>query len=339
MVMVKLFRFLVFTALLILSSCNSDRLNISEPNVQVDFKLVRIEQDWQPSADIQLFHEKYTADFPDLYAYYLGACLQVGRMEDSSTVENIRLFLEDSFMLELNMFLNQEFKDFAQVEDIKSAMKYLKYYYPEGKIPSTVATYNSAFSNSVISSPTEIGIGLERYLGEENNFIQQLPEQVFFQYIKRQMDARFLVRDVMMSWVSTNYFDEIQDDKTIAEQLIDWGKIYYTVEATIPAAEKDILLRYFPEDLQWALDNEKAFWNYLVEENVLFKREQKIARNIFGDGPFTPGLPIEEKAPARFGHFLGWRIVKSFMNSEKQVSVKDLADIDYKEILKSYKVN
>jgi len=336
--MAKLFLFFVFTWLFVLTSCKSDRLNISVPNETIDVNLVRIEQDWQNTKNVPAVHEKYSMEFPDLYAYYLGACLQVGRMEDSTVVENIQLFLKDSFMIELNLFLNKQFDDFPQFDEIRTAMKYLKYYYSEGSIPSTIVTYNSAFSNSVISSPTEIGIGLERYLGEQNSFIQQLPEQVFFQYIKRQMDERFLVRDVMMSWVATNYFDEIQDDQTIAEQLVEWGKVYYTVEATLPNSTKDVLLRYFPEDLQWALDNEKAFWNYLVEENVLFKREQKIARNIFGDGPFTPGLPIEDKAPARLGQFLGWRIVKNFMNSEKEVSVKDLAELDYKQILKTYKV-
>lgn len=339
-----LYRILILTLFTtIFYSCESDRLLIPVPDEAVSIEVVRVEQEFAKvtsTTDMKYVHENLKATIPDLYAYYLGACLQAGRMEDSSAHENLMLFLEDPYMIRVHEQLAKNFEDISdEINEVEDAMKYLKYYFPEGALPKYLVTYNSAFSNSVISAPKEIGIGLERYLGGDNELIKELPEQVFFQYIKNQMDRRFLSRDVMMSWIGTHYFSEIDDNTTIAEQLIEWGKLYYVVEATLPRMDKDVILRYSAEDLDWAMKNEIAFWKYLVEENTLFKREQKIARNIFGEGPFTPGLPIEEKAPARLGHFLGWRIVKNYMNTEKEITIEQLVSMDYKKILKTYKID
>src|SRR5690606_2811 len=121
------------------------------------------------------------------YAYYLGVCLKAGRMEDSTVHENLLLFLEDPYMIQVHAELSENFRDISEEEhEIKEGMSYLKYYFPNGTLPKYLVTYNSAFSNSVVSSPLEIGIGLERYLGGDNDLIKELPEQVFFQYIKNQ---------------------------------------------------------------------------------------------------------------------------------------------------------
>jgi uncharacterized protein YjaZ len=101
--------------------------------------------------------------------------------------------------------------------------------------------------------------------------------------------------------------------------------------------DKSILLRYDDKEYTWADVNEGNFWRFLVEQNALFKHNSTIASNIFNDGPFTPGLPIEDKAPARLGHYLGWKIVKGFMDEHPEITLKQLILLDYKQILKSYK--
>lgn len=326
--------------LLTITACKSDRLDITVPEKEVAIGLVRMEQDFVKITsveDAQMKHRQYEGSFPELYAYYLGACLQAGRMEDSLVHENLYLFLRDTFMSGLNSELVNRFSDFPEYELIKNGFRYYSYYFPESTLPEKLVTYNSAFSNSVISSPHEIGIGLERYLGADDPFIKKLPEQVFFQYIKKQMERKFMVRDAMMSWIGSNHFPEVDDNLVIAEQLVHWGKLLYLVEATLPRESKAVLLRYDEEEYKWAEENEIAFWKYLVEENFLFKREQKVARNIFSDGPFTPGLPIEEKAPPRLGQFLGWKIVKQYMDENKAVELKEMISVDYKTILKTYK--
>jgi hypothetical protein len=215
----------------------------------------------------------------------------------------------------------------------------MRHHFPKSPLPKHLIFYNSLFSNSVVSSENTIGVGLERYLGEKSASIQKLPEDPYYPYIKKRMDRQFLVRDMMFSWLSSNLLTEIKDDRELADVMIQWGKMFYILEACLPNEEKSKILRYFPEEYEWALLNEKEFWSFLVAQNSLFKRDYKVALNLFADGPFTSGLPIGEKeqAPPRLGQFLGWRIVKNFMNENDTVSLEELIDMNFRTILKSYK--
>jgi uncharacterized protein YjaZ len=60
--------------------------------------------------------------------------------------------------------------------------------------------------------------------------------------------------------------------------------------------------------------------------------------NLFSDGPFTSGLPIGDEAPPRLGMFLGWRIVKNFMNKNEDITLIQLKSIDFKTIIKTYDI-
>ena len=149
------------------------------------------------------------------------------------------------------------------------------------------------------------------------------------------MDNQYLERDAMGSWILTHYVDEPEGDALI-EYIIYWGKILYLIEACYPEDDERIILRYTKDDYQWALDNEASFWNYLMDQKLLFKADERTRVNLLKEGPFTPGLPEDtENSPDRLGQFLGWRMVHQYME-DSDTSVKGLVDVDYKEIYQGY---
>jgi hypothetical protein len=328
-------------ALGLFSSCSSDRLDISVPSTQVSISYSRLDLDLgnaKNQKEISEVNKRYLDCCPDMYTFYVRGCLQAGNPEDSLIAEALMQFVQDEYMKKVHQGLKDGFPNLQDNQDrIDNAFRYLKHYFPSGKQPERILFYNSAFTNSVVSSDSEIGVGLERYLGKEHPVIKDLPEQYFYQYIKEKMDVRYLERDIIMSWISANYLGEIDEQGTVAEQLIAWGKLVYLTEGSLPKLDKSTLLRYTESEYEWAEKNEEAFWKFLIEENVLFKREHKFAQNIFQEGPFTPGLPIEEKSSPRLGIYLGWKIVKNYMNNTPETSVHDLLDTDYKQILRTYK--
>ena len=337
----KTFIFL-FSFLVILSSCQQDRLNIPTPKSLESIHFYRLDLDLgkcKTEHDFEQLNTNYHNNVSDLYTYYTAACIRVGYPEDSITPYNLSLFANDSYMHEVNVAIQKKFPKNPKELEIKQAFGYLAHYFPKGKLPKNIVYYNSAFTNSVLSSTNSIGVGLERYLGGKNKIIEQLSGQVFFDYIKEKMDENFMPRDLIFSWLNTNYFEADNENKVLIERAINMGKIYYVTEACLPNLSKATLLRYTEEEYTWAKENEGDFWRYLVEKNVFFKHDQKIAVNIFNEGPFTPGLPVEEKSPARLGHYLGWKIVKSYMDEHPEISLEKLLLVDYKEVLKSYKTN
>jgi hypothetical protein len=287
--------------------------------------------------DLKAVHERYAQEHEDFYNFYLGVCLRIGLIEDTFTLDALNDFIQDAFIQRLHQEMQKEFPDVnRETIDLKSALSYLNHYFPEAMLPKHVIFYNSLFTNSVVSSENTIGVGLERYLGEGSPSIQELPEEPFYPYIKKRMDRQFLVRDMVMSWIGSNVLPDIQDEKELADVMIQWGKHFYVLEACLPNLNKSTVLRYLPDEYDWPIKNEKEFWNHLVAQNSLFKRDFKMALNIFSDGPFTSGLPIEEQAPPRLGQFLGWRIVKNYMNKNKEVSLAKLLELDFRTIIKAY---
>lgn len=334
----KLSVLLVLAILLV--ACKTDRLDISVVPIEFDLEISRLDADLANAgtmAELKTVHDRYSKEHEEFYNFYLGACLRIGLIEDTFTLLALNDFAQDDYIKRLHREMQIEFPELRnEMVALNSAFSYLMYYFPDVTLPYHVVFYNSLFSNSVVSSENTIGVGLERYLGENSPSIQELPEEPFYPYIKKRMDRQFLIRDIIMSWLGSNVLPEIQDEKELADVMIQWGKLFYVLEACLPKMNKAAVLRYFPSEYDWAMKNEKEFWNYLVTQNSLFKRDFKMALNIFSDGPFTSGLPIDEQAPPRLGQFLGWRIVKNYMNKNKNVSLAEMLQLDFRTIIKSY---
>ena len=221
-----------------------------------------------------------------------------------------------------------------QKNEIKAGFKHLKFHLPNGKIPEQVVFMNSFFASNAFSTEKQIGIGLERYLGKQMDVIQELPPDQFYEWIRDGMDAEFLTRDALCSWIMTHYVDEV--DGNLTENIIRWGKILYLTQAAFPDASAAWIMRYSEEKYQWAIDNEYEIWKYLADQKMLFKIDDRNKMNLLNEGPYTVGLP--EKGPDRLGQFIGFRMLQKYMEIKK-VSVEQLIQTPYTEILVEYQID
>lgn len=331
-------RFFLFSSLFILLiACKSDPLDIDASEVpfkteyiHLDSILVHTPKD-QLLATLKNLHQKQE----ELIDYQLGHCLGVGNLDDTGTVSRIKLFTNDPFIKRVEKRIDEKFMHLeAEKSNIDLGFKHLLFHFPSGKKPQSIVFMNSFFASSVFCTQEDIGIGLERYLGEKTDVIQELPSQDIFQWVKEGMNPDFMERDVLTAWIMTHYVPE-DSENTIAA-IIRWGKIIYLTEACFPGEKKNIILRYSASDYQWALDNEYAFWKYLVDEKLLFSTNERDRSNFLSEGPFTIGLP--EKGPDRLGQFLGWRMIHSYMEANPSTKPADLIHIPYNQILQAYEV-
>jgi uncharacterized protein YjaZ len=124
-------------------------------------------------------------------------------------------------------------------------------------------------------------------------------------------------------------------DENLASEMIRWGKLLAVLEIISPEVQMHKHLRYSEADYQWALKAERGFWEYLVDQQFLFKTDQELNMNLLNEGPYTIGLPQE--SPDRMGRFLGYRIVKQYIEAN-QPSISTLLQTPYHQILKKYEV-
>jgi len=327
----------VFCTLLMITSCTNNPLDISTEGVSLSIRHTNIDSILNHTDTTLLLGilMEQRVRTPDIVDYELGYCLRVGSVMDPKLTHSLVQFKNDPYVIRLEKRIQEKFTDLpARTTTMIEAFKHLKVHLPKAKLPSEIVYMNSYFASSAFCTDQEIAIGLERYLGAKTDVIAELPEQEFFPWIKEKMDAQYLERDAIAAWIMSNMVSQKENPNNISA-IIHWGKIIYLTEAAFPDKPKNWIMRYSEKDYNWALKNERSFWDYLVKEKLLFDSSERTQANLLNDAPFTTGLP--EKGPDRLGQFLGWRIIQSYM-SQHDISVEELMNLPYTEILQEYEL-
>jgi hypothetical protein len=328
--------FLPLIALFIFASCSRNPLNVDATETKVTIEYVHLDSIYRSanSRDLVAYHRQFLTEIPEIYEYELGYCLRFANASDSALLNGLSLFLADSYIKQLEKQLEKDFRDVSKFkEDITGGFKYLKFHFPDKPTPKHVVFMNSLFQSSAFVTKKEIGIGIERYLSSSLPVIRKLPGQEFPKWMRDDWDVTFLPRDAVCSWVMTHIVPEKEGN--LAEQIIRWGKILYITHAAFPDKGPSHAMRYTEKEYKWALTNEAQFWKYLVDQKMLFMTNERDVANFLREGPFTAGIP--KKGPDRLGQFLGYQIVRKYMESTDD-SFSEMIKKPYNQILKEYVV-
>ena len=316
-------------------SCNSNPLDIKLENKKVSINFINADQQLynQSLSDIQKNIKTLTHQLGDLFSYELS--------------QNIRQNIDDSSYRAIYHFYNSEYirdleKEKAKLhsllpkheENINKAFQYLAHHFGDSVLPDHIFYLNKMFSQ-VSCSENSIAVGLESYISPLSPVIESIPSSQLYGWQRERMDIKYLERDILLNWIQVQLFNEI--DGNLAEHLVQAGKILYVLNAAFPQTKDAYILRYSDTQMDWAIQNELPVWNYLVEQQLLFKSDMQTRTNFLNEGPKTVGL--SDDAPDRIGQFLGYRIVKGYMNKNKALSLPELLDVKYNIILQTYEID
>jgi hypothetical protein len=226
----------------------------------------------------------------------------------------------------------KKYADFTVYEaELSEAFKLYKYYFPKNTVPK-FCTFVSGFNYAITADDSILGIGLDMYLGKDCKYYPLLGLPAF--KIKN-MQEKFIVSDAMFSWLSVE-FENDENVNDLIENIIHFGKLYYTQKLLFPDKHDSILTGYTNNQLEWCKNNEKEMWTHFVNNNLFFTQEQSVITKYMGEAPFTPGFP--EGSPGRIGHWIGWQIVKSYMKNNSQLNLVDLMnEKDYHKLFNQSK--
>ena len=315
--------------------CGSDPLDVDVSDIEIDIPFERFEQKMfavSSTQEMVVANKEMIEIGQELYEFYIYEMLRSGSVYDDSIANYLMFFVQDSMMKVVSHDIEQEFGDFVEQEErIIDIFKHLKYYLPEAPIPENIITYNSAFNFGVVSTDKRIGLGLEMYLGMDNIIIQRIG---FPLYMKEKMDKEYLPVDVAHSWIITNVMGEDKGE-TFLSSMIYFGKLRYILDALMPDLPDHTKLRYTEEEYDWCLASEFNVWQYLVDMNWIYSTDIKVKMRFFDESPETVGI---EGSPGRIGQFIGWQMVKAYMEKNPDVSLEELMnEMNEAKILKVYK--
>lgn len=330
--------FVLFSmGIFLLCACSNNSYEVDLDEVPLNVTFVNLDSlsvhaNW--SERDKLFMELKKKD-EALFNFAFSYALEIPLTSDSGFRNGIDRFYDNPYIAALEKTLQERTKWRRETNvELLNGFKRLSFFLPKWKQPKQVYFINSRFAASAYCTDQSIAIGQERYLGAKNRLIQQLPSSQFYGWIKEAMEPNFVSPDALLVWISTHGLEETTEN--YASEMIRWGKMLFLAHICLPELPESDIVRYSKKDYEWANNSVKSFWQYLVDEELLFKTDEETRMNLLHEGPFTIGLPQE--SPDRMGRFMGYVIVKQYMENN-DISPKELMNIPYNKILQKYQAN
>ena len=305
--------FFVFTLFLSCKQESKEAKEIAKVTVTLDISRFDREIADAKPADIPALKEKYPYLFPSQYP-------------DSIWVDKLRDTLQISLLKEVN----STFGDFKkESQDLKMFYQHVKYFFPEEVEPKVVTVISDVNYNSpVILTNKLLLLGLDNYLGSDHKFYQGLQN-----YIAEGLDKKYLITDIANAYAK-KVVPYPTRDRTFLGQLVYYGKELYVKDKLIPFVTDAEKIKYSQEDLDWAFVNEEQIWRNYIQNQYLYSTDKNLNKRFLDPAPFSKfQLELDSESPGRLGRFLGWQIVRSFMNNN-EVTLQQMLNLSAEEIFK-----
>lgn len=220
--------------------------------------------------------------------------------------------LMDSVAMEYNKMDDVE-------KDLKKAMTYYKYYFPDSSLPQ-LYTYIGPFVYWTLFDSISLGIELDMYMGEHfsnfGSFENNMP-----QYIVKRCSRPYIAINVMQSLVDGAIAD-MGADASILDEMLKQGKMLYYLDCVLPDVADSVKMGYSEAQIIWCDENEAEIWKFLAGQELLFSKRGDEIRRYTGEAPTSVGMPAE--SPGRAAVWTGWQIVRSYMRENPHVSLTEL---------------
>ena len=294
------------TLVWMLASCTNDQKCINSPDasaIDIDIEVIRMDQllfETQSKKDIvalldahPLFTEKFLnrSQFPD----------------DSILVNQLNMLIHDPYMDTLYRQTSRYYENMSEVRnELKEAFQRVKYYYPDFVVPK-IYTVVSGFGNDLFATDSLIVIGLEYFMSDDPGLYhpQNVPE-----YMQRRYQKPYLV-PMLLTLISEKYNKVDRLDNSLLSEMTYYGKAYYFTKQMLPCTPDSLIIGYTNEEMRTVETYQKSIWSHFVDRKLLFETNHFEVTRYVGERPFVG--EISRSCPGRVGRWIGWEIVRKYM--------------------------
>jgi len=305
--------FLFFLMSFFLISCTKESTNkVDVSGISVDYDVQRFDIDFYTSNTSEL--NDVQNKYPYLFPKTTHDSVWIGKINNSDEQE---LFKETQ----------KVYQDFSKTEkELSSLFQHVKYYNESFKVPDVVTVLsNIDYEYRIVYSNTLVFISLDVYLGKAHQFYNEYPD-----YIKENNIQERIVVDLANKMIEGQVSKSL--DRTFLSKMIVAGKKLYLLDLYVPLTSDQHKIGYSKEKYDWALGNEDQVWRYFIENNLLYSTDTKLNKRFLDIAPFSKFYLAEDnKSPGRIGQWIGWQIVRSFMQ-KNDVSLQSLLSMSEEEI-------
>ncbi len=320
---------LTVTATEIFTGCSPNKFDV-EVTEPVTINVTRLDSamfEPVPDSVIGNILDFYT-QYPQLFDIYMRRIVRLGGVESRYYNDYLRLFLQNPDIRECYDSAKVIFGDFGQQKsEIEKAFGYIRFHIPGFRVPE-VYTVISGFNESILMTDSVVAVSLDKFLGSGSYFYERVALQ---RYTRKRSNPELLPIEVVRNWALSEY--ENRDSiRNMASEMIFHGKILYLMDAAFPKSKDHYKISYTLRDIEWAKKNESNMWAFLIDKKLLFSTDSREIRKYVEDAPFVPAF--REESPGRVGAWIGWQIVRGYMERNPDVTIQELFNItDHHHIL------
>ena len=294
---------------------------------QTEEEIAKINIDIETERFDQLFAKTNIETLPVLKKAYPFMFSE--KLKDSFWLAKVNDTLQQLLFTEVD----KTFQGFKETEgEIESLFNHIKYYFEAFNPPRVITAINDVdYRYKVIVTDTIAIMALDNYLGSNHEFYGRIPK-----FITANLKKEQLVVDLAAEYAKKYIYQS--QKKTLLDEMIYFGKQLYFKDMVVPFKTEAQRIGYSQEALEWAKVNESEIWRYFVEKELLFSTDSKLPGRFINPAPFTKFYieDIDTDSPGRLGQFIGWQIVKAYME-QNDVSLKEMLTTSPEDIYNNTK--
>ena len=313
----RLVQTLVLLMLIMVSACDSDsKLRDEIDAIDIDIQAERFDLAAAKTSADELPRLKEA--FPFMFS---------GRISDSVYIQQ----MNDSIQTMLNDEVSKAFPEFPEELDISSFYRHLKYYDKSFRTPRLVTVISRVdYRNKTIAADTIDLISLDTYLGPDHEFYSGIQA-----YIRQNFRREMIVSDLAQAHAENRI--RRGDSKAFLNDMIYHGKILYFKDLMLAETSDADKIGYTEDEWAWAEANESSIWRYFIENELLYSSDPKLAGRFINPAPFSKfGLELDNESPGSTGRYIGWQIVRSYMENN-ETKLMDMLRMPFDEIFNNSK--
>ncbi|MBQ0113134.1 MAG: hypothetical protein KBT03_08400 [Bacteroidales bacterium] len=280
----------------------------------------------KPEPNLSAYLLTLQKEFPDMF---------IAPLSNEEYLQQIMEIINDTKMQEVASIVEKEYPDLNSLsKSLTSAFARLKEIYPNTTLPKNVYTmilmasdYSYGYANRVYMNDTNyFAIALDVYALNKlhsHPYYKNYPE-----YMVATLNKEYIAPDFMRMYLQNATFGTIpmvsmKQGSTLLDCIIEDGKYSYVVKTLLPKSTDYSILRYSSEQMNWVEQNEATIWSFIIQRKLLYDTDRSKYLSLIAEGPETKGL---SNSPARVGNYVGYKIVRKFME-ENRVSIDSLMKI------------
>lgn len=329
-----------FALLIILALFSCKDKNIPDVSgIRINQQVLRFEQDFfkLDTNNLLTALTQLNNRYPDFLGDYLHNILELPPITDTSiaTQALIKKFIADYKPVKDSA--DKLFANFDPYEkQVKQGLQFVKYYFPAYKAPEKLITFIGPLEGySDVITMNALAVGLQLHLGKDFSlYTSNIGQQVYPVYISRRFTPEYIPVNCIKNIIS-DIAPEKAKGKSLVELMVEKGKRLYVLDKLMPYTADTIKIGYTGKQLQGCYENEGKIWNFFLVNNLVYTNEPSLLSGYLEDAPNTPEMGND--SPGAIGVFVGWQIVKKYMEKNPSLSLNELLNADNRKIFEDSK--